>query len=241
MGIKTLIAVMALFGFGAMFSFITAWLFLVSPGIRIFSDRPGARKVHQKITPRIGGVSIIISFLLFIFIWHCSSFMTLPHINSKFFIAVIFGTIGIGVIGFFDDIIFFSISNHIKFLFEVLIAILLITISGIKLDTIYLSGQAYSLGFSAWPVTVLWLVGVTNALNIIDGVDGLAGMVALVSFITYLSNGIAMIESSSVNPCSLTPMISSAFSLRANLTGLDTLSFGLNEISRGRSAQPAWF
>ncbi len=184
MGIKTLIAVMALFGFGAMFSFITAWLFLVSPGIRIFSDRPGARKVHQKITPRIGGVSIIISFLLFIFIWHCSSFMTLPHMNSKFFIAVIFGTIGIGVIGFFDDIIFFSISNHIKFLFEVLIAILLITISGIKLDTIYLSGQAYSLGFSAWPVTVLWLVGVTNALNIIDGVDGLAGMVALVSFIT---------------------------------------------------------
>ena len=184
MGTKNLISVIALFGFGAFFSFLTAWLILISPAIRLFTDRPGARKVHQKITPRIGGISIVISFLLFTFIWHFSPFMTLPHLSSQLLIAVIFATIGIAIIGICDDIILFKINGPIKFLIELLIAFIVIAISGIKLDTIHFVGQTYFLGFSAWPLTVLWLVGVTNAFNIVDGVDGLAGMVAMIAFVT---------------------------------------------------------
>lgn len=182
MGTKTLISVIALFGFGALFSFINAWLILVSPAIRLFTDRPGNRKVHQKITPRVGGISIVSSFLLFTFIWHCSSFMTLPHVSSQFLIAVIIGTIGIATIGLLDDIILLNVNSRIKLLMEVLIAILLVAVSGIKFETINLLDQVYQLGIFSWPVTVLWLVGVTNALNIIDGVDGLSGTVALISF-----------------------------------------------------------
>jgi UDP-GlcNAc:undecaprenyl-phosphate/decaprenyl-phosphate GlcNAc-1-phosphate transferase len=184
MGTRTLISMIALFGFSALTSFVTSWLILVSPAIRMFTDRPGGRKVHQKITPRIGGISIVILFLLFSFIWHFSLFMNLPPLNPNLFNAVIFGTIGIAVIGFVDDVTLFSINSSTKFTIEVVIAVLLVAISGIKLDTLHFLGQTYTLGVAAWPITVLWLVGVTNALNIIDGVDGLAGTISLVSFCT---------------------------------------------------------
>jgi UDP-GlcNAc:undecaprenyl-phosphate/decaprenyl-phosphate GlcNAc-1-phosphate transferase len=184
MGTFSLISMIAIFGFGALVAFVVPWLILVTPAIRLFTDRPGGRKVHQKITPRIGGISIVISFLLFSLIWHFSLSMNLPPINAKFFNAVIFGTIGIAIIGFFDDINLFSIASLTKFAIEIVIAVLLIAISGIKLDTVHLLGQTYTLGFAAWPITVLWLVGVTNALNLIDGVDGLAGTVSLISFCT---------------------------------------------------------
>jgi UDP-GlcNAc:undecaprenyl-phosphate/decaprenyl-phosphate GlcNAc-1-phosphate transferase len=184
MGTKALISVIALFGLGALFSFVTAWLLIISPVTGLFIDRPEARKVHQKDTPRIGGICIVALFLMFTVTWHCSSFIIPPYFNSQFFIAVIFGTIGIAIIGIIDDIILFTINSYIKFVIEVLIAVLIISISEIKLDTIYLFGRTYSLGYLAWPITMLWLVGVTNALNIVDGVDGLAGTVALVAFIT---------------------------------------------------------
>lgn len=179
-----MISIMALFSVGALLSFITAWLLLVSPMIRFFTDRPGARKVHQKITPRIGGISIVISLILLLFLWNYTPFMNLPNIGSQLLMAVIIGTIGITFIGLLDDIVLFSISSPAKFLIEVVIAVLMISISGIKLDTFYFASQEYSTGIFAWPLTVLWLVGVTNALNLIDGVDGLAGMVSLVSFCT---------------------------------------------------------
>jgi UDP-GlcNAc:undecaprenyl-phosphate/decaprenyl-phosphate GlcNAc-1-phosphate transferase len=184
MGTIALISIIAIFGFSALISFIISWLILVSPVARFFTDRPGVRKVHQKITPRIGGISIVVSFLLFSLIWHCSLSMNLPTINLPLFTALIFGTIGIAVIGLFDDINLISIDCLTKFAIEVVIAVFLIVISGIKLDTIYLLDRTYTLGFVAWPLTVLWLVGVTNALNIIDGADGLAGTVSLVSFCT---------------------------------------------------------
>jgi UDP-GlcNAc:undecaprenyl-phosphate/decaprenyl-phosphate GlcNAc-1-phosphate transferase len=182
MGSRALISIISLFGFSALISFIISWVLLVSPAARLFTDRPGIRKVHQKITPRIGGISIVISFLLFSSIWYSSLFINLPLINIQLFAAIIFGTLGIAVIGLFDDINLFSIDCITKFTIEVVIAVFLIVISGIKLDTFRLLDHTYSLGFAAWPITILWLVGVTNALNIIDGVDGLAGTVSLVSF-----------------------------------------------------------
>ena len=184
MGTIALISIISIFGFSALISFVISWLILVSPVARLFTDRPGVRKVHQKITPRIGGISIVISFLLFSLIWHCSLSMSLPTINLHIFTALMFGTIGIAVIGLFDDFNLVSIDCLTKFAIEVIIAVFLIVISGIKLDTIYLLDRTYSLGFVAWPLTILWLVGVTNALNIIDGADGLAGTVSLVSFCT---------------------------------------------------------
>ncbi len=184
MGIKTLISILSLLGLSALFSYVMAWLILFSPVIRFFTDPPGTRKIHQKITPRIGGIGIVISFLMFLLIWHFTTVINHPKLPPQLLDAIIFGTLGIIIIGMTDDIIVFSISNRTKFLVEILIAVLLIAVSGIKFDTIYFAEKTYSLGFATWPVTVLWLVGVTNALNIIDGVDGLAGTISLVSFCT---------------------------------------------------------
>ncbi len=184
MGTNASISIIALFGFSVLISYVTAWLILISPAIRLFTDRPGGRKIHQKITPRIGGISIVIPFLLFAFIWHFSFFMNLQPLPSHLFIAVILGSIGITVVGLFDDITLVSIPNSTKLVMEFFIAALLISISGIKLDTIHFLGQTYNMGFAAWPLTMLWLVGITNAINIIDGVDGLASAVSLVSLCT---------------------------------------------------------
>ena len=138
--------------------------------------------MHQKITPRIGGIVIVILFLLFMFVWHFEEPIDNYHLTPQFFNAIMFGTVGIMLIGLLDDIVLFTVKNRTKFIVEVLIALIIIYISGIKLDAIHLADRVFNLGFLSWPVTVLWLVGIANALNIIDGVDGLAGTVSLVSF-----------------------------------------------------------
>lgn len=57
---------------------------------------------------------------------------------------------------------------------------LLAAACGWRLDTALLPGVELDLGFWSWPLTVLWMVGVTNAINMVDGLDGLAGGISLV-------------------------------------------------------------
>lgn len=171
-----------IFGLAVLFCYSAVWLVLASPALRLFTDSPGVRKVHQKITPRIGGVCIVVAFLLLLFYWHEFLLSVLPVLSPPLFNAVILATLGIVCVGFLDDITIFELSSKTKFVAEVLIAILLILVSGIRFDVIAFMGATVHMGWVSWPLTILWLVGVTNALNIIDGIDGLAGTVSLTAF-----------------------------------------------------------
>ncbi len=133
-------------------------------------DKPGLRKVHQKDIPRVGGVAIIIAFLLSNLIFSQ---------NSEIVRGILVGGLIVAFVGLMDD--FSSISPYTKFAGQIVAAVIGILISGLIIHKIDIFGWYFiKLGWFAFPFTVIWIVGITNAINLIDGLDGLAAGVATI-------------------------------------------------------------
>jgi UDP-GlcNAc:undecaprenyl-phosphate GlcNAc-1-phosphate transferase len=163
------------------YSFI--WLILKTPAIHLFCDKPGVRRLHQRVIPRIGGVAILCGFILLLHIWNYL-IPFLPKLPSDLLSSLTFASVAILLVGLADDMVVVEIQNKAKFILELVIATEIVVLNGIQLNEIHFLGWDFSLGWYAIPVTVIWIVGVTNAINIIDGVDGLAGSIVFVSFAT---------------------------------------------------------
>lgn len=142
-------------------------------------DIPNERKVHKDPIPRLGGVAIwlctIFTFVILVFInWDY------PYGNGLSGILV--GGSIMFLLGLVDDL--YDLSPKFKLIVQVgaaLIAFLL----GVKIEVLYNPfGPAFSLGLLSLPITLIWLVGLSNAMNFIDGVDGLAGGVSTICAVT---------------------------------------------------------
>jgi UDP-GlcNAc:undecaprenyl-phosphate GlcNAc-1-phosphate transferase len=171
------------FCFAACFSYFLIWIIFKSPLIIFFKDNPGVRKVHQRTIPRIGGLAITTGFLLTIFFWEKFP-LSLPDLPPLLKTCLTFATLAIIPVGLADDLIVIGIKNRTKLILEILIAAIIISFFGIRLEQVHFLGWDFSLGWLSIPISILWVVGVTNAINIIDGLDGLAGSVMVVIFAT---------------------------------------------------------
>jgi len=146
---------------------------LLTPLVKKFAikigatDNPNERKVHQKLMPRLGGLAIFISFIIGILI-------LMPE--SPYMWSIIAGAIIIVITGFLDDM--FEISAKWKLLGQIAAASVVI-IGGVYVEFINLPFEGtLQLGIFGIPLTLLWIVGITNAINLIDGLDGLAAGVS---------------------------------------------------------------
>ena len=139
------------------------------------TDQPNDRKVHTKVMPRLGGLAIYISFLLGILIYQPES----PYTNS-----IIIGSIVIIITGILDDI--FELSARVKLLGQLIAASIVIFYGGVQVEFINLpfSDNQLEFGYLSIPITFIWIVGITNAINLIDGLDGLAAGVSSIGLIT---------------------------------------------------------
>lgn len=146
-----------------------------------------SRRVHSKPMPRIGGVAIVTSMLIGFIIYYFST-KNIPSItlNEKFF-GYILGGMVIAIMGLIDDL--FNLRARYKFIFQVVAALIAfslgVRISGIKIPFIYTS----TIELSWWVdfiFTMVWIIGVTNALNLIDGLDGLAAGITAISATSLL-------------------------------------------------------
>jgi len=156
---------------------------LVIPTIRYFAlkfaivDRRSKRKLHNRIVTRFGGIGIYIGFIFamanaFIF----SSL--LGHQDFLDYAFVIMASTLVLILGIFDDAR--GANAFVKFTVQILAALIL-TQAGFTIRIISNPfGQAIETGFLAVPLTILWLVGITNAINLIDGMDGLAAGIAFI-------------------------------------------------------------
>ncbi len=140
-------------------------------------DRPGARKVHSRAMPRMGGLAIYLAFTLTVLIME-------PM--SRELIGLLTGGTLILILGLIDDIK--DIPPRVKLLGQVFAAGVCVAF-GVKV--IFLTNPFGSLLYLKWhgidfgiPLTILWIVWVTNALNLIDGLDGLAGGLASIAAMT---------------------------------------------------------
>ena len=144
-------------------------------------DTPNYRKVHARIMPRLGGLAIFGAFLIGYFILR-------PEDPTAPFI--ILGALMIIITGVLDDM--FEITAKAKLLGQ-LIAAGIVIYGGLDIDFIKLPfGGVLDFGYLNIPLTILWIVGITNAINLIDGLDGLAAGVSTIALITIAGMALMM-------------------------------------------------
>jgi UDP-GlcNAc:undecaprenyl-phosphate GlcNAc-1-phosphate transferase len=136
-------------------------------------DTPGGRKAHDRPTPTIGGVAILIAFSF-------ALVALLPKAASTLHPAFWTGLSLLAVAGLVDDAR--GLKSWPKLAIQVLAAGLAVFWGGVQLQDLgsWPSGASIALGAIALPLTWLAIVGFVNAANMLDGVDGLAGGVLVV-------------------------------------------------------------
>lgn len=138
-------------------------------------DQPDQRKVHKKPIPRLGGLAIYLAFMIAL----CST----VEINREI-LGLILGGSFIALIGIIDD--FINMPAKIKLLGQIVAAGILVFF-GIRIDFITNPfGDFIFLEYLSIPVTLFWIVGITNTVNLIDGLDGLAAGVSTIATITIM-------------------------------------------------------
>ena len=144
-------------------------------------DVPNQRKIHEKAIPNLGGVAIFFGFLM--------GLLLVGQMDEEIKILVAAGTI-IFLLGMVDDIVDLSPKN--KFLIQMMPALIVI-VSHQSLIKNFAENQLKSWGilsYLIYPVLILWIVGVTNSINLIDGLDGLACGISILGFVTFFILGI---------------------------------------------------
>jgi len=144
-------------------------------------DHPGVRTIHERPTPRIGGVAIFISAMsLLIAVLFLSSTVSNAFRDIRLQLTTLFCTATfIFFIGLVDDLK--RLPARFKFLAELLAGCVLCLV-GVRVSAIAVTEQwTLQLGLLSWPLTLLWIVGVTNAVNMSDGLDGLAAGIAAIA------------------------------------------------------------
>ncbi|MCK5000418.1 MAG: undecaprenyl/decaprenyl-phosphate alpha-N-acetylglucosaminyl 1-phosphate transferase [Anaerohalosphaera sp.] len=158
-----------------------------------FVDMPSARKVHSRPMPRVGGIAVFLSSMVAmacVFLFDAKILAAIEGARTS--VVVIFLSCGfIFLLGLIDDLR--DLKASIK-LMGLLSAVAALYFSGVRLDYITLPGSfRVDLGLFSFPLTALWIIGITTSLNFIDGLDGLASGISaitcLVIAIFALSNG----------------------------------------------------
>jgi UDP-GlcNAc:undecaprenyl-phosphate GlcNAc-1-phosphate transferase len=129
-------------------------------------DVPGGRKIHEKSTPLLGGVAIIVAF---------NAALLANMILEQQMIILLWGGLVVAAVSLYDDVR--GLSARIKLLVQLLVVAVMI-VFGICLNLFpfnTLWGYVLNVVF-----TVIWIIGITNSMNFIDGMDGLASGVAAI-------------------------------------------------------------
>ena len=144
-------------------------------------DKPNERKVHTKIMPRMGGLAIYLSFFAVLFLSHE---MTMQHIG------LLTGGTVLVLVGIIDDKT--DMPAKIKLLGQIFAACIVVA-AGVRVEfmTNFILGGVFPLYIFSVPFTVLWIVAITNAVNLIDGLDGLAAGTSIIAAATMAISGYA--------------------------------------------------
>lgn len=160
--------------------------YVMTPPVKRFAEKVGAidvprdnRRVHDHPIPRMGGLAIFIGFVL--------SLIFFVPMSTKV-LGLLVGSVIIAVMGGVDDIV--SLNPWVKLAGQIVAALVAIR-CGLVFDVIsnpnIFAEETYiEIGWFSIPLTMLWIVGCTNAVNLIDGLDGLAVGVSAISSMTML-------------------------------------------------------
>ena len=160
--------------------------YLMCPLVKSFAYKVGAidvpkdgRRMHKKPVPRLGGLAIFLGFIVGLLIF-------VPI--DRQLRGILLGAVIIAVLGVVDDIT--PLRAWFKFIVQILAALVAVyhgvVVNVLSNPNVFSKDLYWSLGWMSIPVTVLWIVGITNSVNLIDGLDGLANGVSTISAVTML-------------------------------------------------------
>lgn len=139
-------------------------------------DMPGDRKIHSMPTPRLGGLAVITSIVV---VWATATLLAGWSLLPDLRWGLGLGAIPVVLVSIVDDVR--GVSVRYKLLAHAIGSAVAVAF-GVQLEPeVHLLGMGLPIGVLAIPMSMLWLVGVTNAFNIIDGLDGLSAGLALIS------------------------------------------------------------
>ena len=160
--------------------------FLATPLVRRLAFKIGAvdvprdnRRMHDHPIPRLGGLAIFLGFLV--------SVLAYAEIDTQMQ-GILIGATMIAVLGIADDI--HSLPAKFKFVVQILAALCAVlhgvAIQVINNPNVFSDNEYWVLGGWSIPLSILWIVAITNAVNLIDGLDGLADGISTIGALTML-------------------------------------------------------
>jgi UDP-GlcNAc:undecaprenyl-phosphate GlcNAc-1-phosphate transferase len=168
---------------------ITPVIILIAKRLKIV-DRPAVRKIHNKSTPITGGIAIFLATIIAVFLIKQMDYTIIRHFEAANgqIATILICAAFVFIVGLADDIL--NISSKARLL-ALIAASIVVSCSGVRIESFNIQNQfALNLGWMSWPVTVLWITGITVAINFIDGLDGLAAGIgaitaAIVAILAY--------------------------------------------------------
>lgn len=162
--------------------------FLMTPVVKTFAYKVGAidvpkdaRRMHKVPIPRLGGLAIFMGFMVSILL-----FVNIR--GNQQMQSILLGAVIIVVLGVVDDIM--ALPAMLKFVVQIIAALIPavngVTILAFSNPNIFSDKLYWVLGSLSVPFTVIWIVAITNSVNLIDGLDGLANGVSAISATTML-------------------------------------------------------
>jgi UDP-GlcNAc:undecaprenyl-phosphate GlcNAc-1-phosphate transferase len=171
--------------------FVTPLVLRSADALRLYDSPDGDRRMHVLPVPRLGGVAV---YLVAALVACVVLFRTLPHfIHSgpdgdaqiRILTGAFLGSALLFLVGLVDDLR--GLSPGAKSVAQVMAAVI-VWYFGLRLDTVALGyGQGVATGILGFPLLMLWIVGVTNALNFIDGLNGLAAGISVVACVAIVA------------------------------------------------------
>ena len=225
--------------------------FLTNPIARLglmmgLVDLPSSRRTRARPIPTTGG--IVIFFTIAASLVSALGFYSYvePQVASKLSALLIGGTV-IVLLGMIDDRV--NLRPGVKLVVQVAVAIAMVR-SGVSFEKVrFFFGPTFELGWLSYPITVFWIVGFMNALNLIDGLDGLAGGIAVIA-----ASGLYIVGLMNDNPLLYMMIAGIFFSYSSQTSGLVSSpaghsrgpgrasgsTSGCGPPSRGSGEAPGW-
>ncbi len=160
-----------------LFSFTLAYL--ITPLFRRMAvalkimDLPKHRKIHKRATPLLGGVAIYLGFI-------CALLFNFSTINWHLFLPLLIGATLLLITGIIDDIR--GLSANSRLVVQLTVSFLIVFVANIHVTFL---PKAWWKDIGEIIITIIWIIGVTNAFNYLDGLDGLATGSAVINLFCF--------------------------------------------------------
>ena len=155
-------------------------------------DIPNDRRVNKKPMPRLGGLAVIAGFVVsIIYLFITTSIEGKLNLfgEENYYLKMIgffLGALILGLVCYVDDVK--GVPSWVKLTAQIIASIIVVA-CGVKIENIsipFTEGKIIMGDIFSYILTVCWIVGITNAINLIDGLDGLSSGVTLISCLSLL-------------------------------------------------------